>query len=56
MGPLRDRLKDEAVGYGREQIQRAGDAAHEAIEGAREETRKAAKDIRCELGGKQATA
>lgn len=46
VGPLRDRLKHDAVDYGREQIARAGDAAHEAIEGAREEANQAMKDVK----------
>lgn len=50
VGPVRDRLKDEAIDYGREQVARASDAAHEAIEGAREETRKAMKDVNAESG------
>ena len=56
VGPLRDRLKNDAVDYGREQIQRAGDAAHEAIEGVREETSKAVKDMKAENNDKNTTA
>ncbi len=56
VGPLRDRLKNDAVDFSREQIQRAGDAAHEAIEGAREEADKAVKDVKAESGSKTGTA
>jgi len=56
VGPVRDRLKDEAVDFGREQIAKAGDAAHEAIEGAREETRKAMKDVTADDAKSSGTA
>lgn len=41
MGRYRDRLKHSATAYGREQVARAGDVAHETMEAARQEVGKA---------------
>lgn len=50
VGPYRDRLRDEAMGYGREQVAHAGEAAHDAIEVARKATGKALDEVTGELG------
>lgn len=49
VGPYRDRLKHSAEDFGREQVARAGDAAHDAISSARREADKAIDDATRDL-------